>query len=233
MALKIDRKIHIIFSVIGWVIAAILAIIMIKIALWEKDYYATQNSLERSPEISVITKVDVARAPSTQKPSQEDIDSYIAPATNPLRLTIDRLDIKARVYMSQTDSKNTLPVPNNIHDTMWYSGSTRPGQGGVVVISGLSSYGNEEGVFANLEVLENGDTIELETGNHTRYVYKVSELNIVNQHDAYQKLSIAQQKIDDKETLSLITAKSDTNNGSYDSITFIRAKFDHKIKAED
>ncbi len=233
MALKINRKLHLIASIAGWVLLAILAILAIKIKLWENHYYEEQNSKERSPEVSVITKVDVAKAPNTTEVSEKDVDDYIAPDTNPLRLIIDRLDIRARIYMSQTDSKSTLPVPSGIYDTMWYSGSARPGEGGVVVISGLSGYGDKDGVFANLEVLEKGDEIIVETGRHDKYVYKVSELSIVNKNDSYKKLSKTQQKIDDSETLSLITARAENTQKDYDSITFVRAKFDHKIKAED
>ena len=91
-------------------------------------------------------------------------------------------------------------------------------------MSGLSRGETKQGAFANLDSLEKGDKIEIELGNGSKYSYKVSEIRIVDAYDAEHELPSIQRRIDDKETLSLVTAieKSDAET-DYTSIVIVRA----------
>ena len=91
-------------------------------------------------------------------------------------------------------------------------------------MSGLSRGETKAGAFANLDSLEKGDKIEIELGNGSKYTYKVSEIRIVDANDAENELPSIQRRIDDKETLSLVTAieKSDAET-DYTSIVIVRA----------
>ena len=89
--------------------------------------------------------------------------------------------------------------------------------------SGQSGDDENEGVFADLEVLEKGDTIQVVLGNGYEAEYEVAEIYIVNENDLYQRLYLTQQKLDNKPTLALVTANTPSENKSYNSVTFIRA----------
>ena len=54
-------------------------------------------------------------------------------------------------------------------------------------------------------------------------VDQVADLQIIDAEDAENKLSGAQRRIDDKETLSLITVRASEDNSEYESIVMLRA----------
>lgn len=220
MALKINRKLQLIFKIIGWALGIILAICMIKILLWERNYYNTKSAETRARADVVITELAEAVAPSEDEP---DLNSYQTEATKPRYLTIERLNLKTRIKESTVDSE-TLAVPQNIYDTMWAAGSGKPGQDGAILMTGLAHGENKAGAFANLDSLEQGDEIIIETGDSTKYTYVVAEIRIIDAYDAETELPSIQQRIDDKETLSLLTAKEINDDQSdYTSIVIVRA----------
>ncbi len=220
MALKINRKLQITFKVIGWVLGIILAICMIKILLWERNYYNTKSAETRARSDVVITQLAEAIAPSEDEP---DLDSYQVEATKPRYLIIDRLDLKTRIKESTVNSE-TLAVPQNIYDAMWAAGSSKPGQNGVILMTGLARGEHKIGAFANLDSLEVGDEISIETGGGAKYTYVVAEIRIIDAYDAETELPSIQQRIDDKESLSLLTAKEINDDQSdYTSIVIVRA----------
>ena len=220
MALKINRKLQNILRIIGWAVLAVLIVCMAKIFIWERNYYNTKSGEPRSRADVVITQLAEASNPSEDVP---DLSAHQVEATKPRYLSIERLDIKSRVKESTVNSE-VLAVPQNIYDVMWSAGSSKPSQGGVILMSGLSRGETKQGAFANLDSLEKGDKIEIELGNGSKYTYKVSEIRIVDAYDAEHELPSIQRRIDDKETLSLVTAieKSDAET-DYTSIVIVRA----------
>ncbi len=220
MALKINRNLQRILRIIGWILVVILTIFMAKILIWERSYYNNKSVEPRAKSDVVITQLAEATAPSEEKPN---LDEYQVEATKPRYLTIERLDIKARVKESTVNSE-TLAVPQNIYDAMWAAGSGKPGQGGAILMSGLERGETKKGAFANLDSLEKDDKIIIELGNGAKYTYKVTEIRIIDAYDAENELPSIQRRIDDKETLSLLTAKEMSQDGNdYTSIVIIRA----------
>ncbi len=220
MALKINRKLQNVLRIIGWVVLAVLIVCMIKTFVWEHNYYNTKSGETRARADLVITKLAEAENPSEDEP---DLASYQVEATKPRYLSIERLGIKTRVKESTVNSE-VLAVPQNIHDVMWAAGSSRPSQGGVILMSGLSRGETKDGAFANLDSLEKEDKIEIELGNGDKYNYTVSEIRIVDASDAENELPSIQRRIDDKETLSLVTAiKKNNLDNDYSSIVIVRA----------
>ena len=223
MALKINRKLHNILRIAGWVLLIIAVGIMIKILVWESNYYETMDKTTRSAAVNVITSVEKVANYKTEQPSEEEIRDHTAANDEPLFLDIPRLDVHARILVSQADNDGQLPVTENIHDVLWYSGSALPGQNGASIFTGQNGDNEHKGVFANLEVLEKGDEIKVQLGNLVEKKYKVEEIYIVNEADLYQRLYLTQQKLDGKESLSLVTANTPSQNKSYESAVFIRA----------
>ena len=223
MGLKIDRRVNKTLKILGVVALAILLICLLKIIIWEHNYYQNKSSEERNPEQIVITELADAVEPSEERPSDEEIAKYQVTKGVPRYLEIPRLEIKARVKDSSVN-EHILPLPENIYDVSWYSGSSRPGDNRVIMISGISEGATQHGVFANLDSLEKGNEIILERGDGERFTYEVREILIIDKKEAENKLSIAQKRIDDKETLSLITARrADESKEIFNSIVVVRA----------
>lgn len=226
MGLKIDRRAVRITKGIGIGVLVILLIIMAKIVIWENNYYKTKSVQERAPEQAVITSIADANSPDETEISEEKLNSYQVSRTEPRYLEIPRLEIKARVKSSEVN-EHILPNPSNIFDVSWYSGSGRPGENGNILISGISEGQTKHGVFANLDSLEHGDKITLERGDGEKYTYSVQEISIVDRNNAASKLPIAQKRIDDKETLALITTRhANEDSTTYNSIVIVRATRD-------
>ena len=222
MALKINRKVQYILKGIGIVLLLILIVGMIKILVWEHNYYTTKSSEERAAADVAITSMATIFNPSTIKPNDKDFENYQVEADTPRFIDIERLGIHAMVERSVVETAGVLPLPDNIYNAAWYSGSGKPGQNNYIIISGIHSFDKKKGLFANLDSLEQGDKILIETGSAKKYTYEVKEITMISDGDAEQQLPYMQRRIDDQETLSLITAKSN-ESGEYNSFVMLRA----------
>ncbi len=223
MGLKIDRRAAKATKIAGIIVLFAIVACMIKILIWEHSYYQNKSAETRNPQQSVITSIEDAKNPSENEPTQADIDKYQTYTTSPRYLIIKRLNIKARVKDSSIN-ENTLPLPDNIFNVSWYSGSGNPGQGGNILISGVSEGSTKHGVFSNLDSLEEGDEITLVRGDDETFKYSVREIMIIDKADAKDKLPIAQKRIDDKETVALVTVRrADENSDTFNSIVIVRA----------
>lgn len=223
MGLKIDRRARRITKILGLIVLAVLVICMLKILIWEHSYYQNKSAEERNPEQTVITALADVVTPDENQPTQEQYDNYQVSRTAPRYLEIPRLKVKARVQDSNVN-EHILPVPDNIFDVSWYSGSGRPGENGNILISGVAEGLTKHGVFYNLDSLEKGDEIILERGDGERFSYGIEKLAIIDKKDAANQLPSAQKRINDKETLVLFSARrSDENDADFNSIIIIHA----------
>ena len=223
MALKINRNLQRIIKIIGWVLLIVLIACMIRILVWERNYYGTKSSETRAKADVVITGLDAIGDADTKAPTSAEIEAYQVEATKPRHLNIERLGVHARIKESIINSE-LLSTPANIHDVMWYAGSGRPGENSTVLLSGISRFRKVNGAFANLDSLEKGDKIVIETGIGDEYTYEVYEILIIDEEEADAKLPSIQRRIDDKETLSLVTAVAKVaDSGEYNSIAIVRA----------
>lgn len=222
MGLKISKKQNFVFKIIFFSILGILVLILLKILIWENWYYQTKTSSIRNPEQAVITDIADASAPDETKPTSQDYAEYQVAATSPRYIEIPRLEIKARVEKSNVN-ENSMPLPTNIYDACWYSGSSRPGENGTILISGIKRGISQNGAFANLDSLEKGDKITVIRGDDTKINYEVAEIRIIDREKAKEELPNAQKRLDNKETLSLITTNRANIIEPYQSIVLIRA----------
>ncbi len=231
MGLKIDKKLSLVPRILGWVILGILAIFMIKILVWENNYYKTKSEEQRAETVPVLTMVEHVIAPSEKAPSDEDYAEYQTEADMPRYLKIERLGVAAIIRTANIEN-NILPMPDNIHEALWYSGSARPGQGRNIIISGLSTGSSQDGVFKNLDSLEKGDKITVENGNGFVYTYNVAEIRIIQEENMNLELAEAQKQIDNTETLSLITTNTSYGKSDYESVAVIRATLESSTQLE-
>lgn len=103
----------------------------------------------------------------------EEMESHRVPRGLPEAISIDAIDLNARIQKTTVNMDNRIQLPKNIFDVGWYEGSRKPGEKGVVLLNSYVSGANERGAFYYLRALEPGDIIELETGGSKRYKYEV------------------------------------------------------------
>ena len=221
MALKINRKLQLISRILGWAVVIILVGAVIKLLIWEENYYVSKSAEKRNDPTPVLTKINI---PLNIDDTKNDPDQHQVEKDKPRTIRIERLGIYARVTQSKNvESNNMLPISDNIYDAMWYQGSSRLGKGGTIIISGLSNTDKGAGIFSKLDSLENGDKIELDTSSSDeKFIYEVKEIKMIASKNTNELLPTAQQRIDGKETLSLITAQN-IDSDSYSTIVLIKA----------
>ena len=73
MALKINRTTRRVIKGIGIALLIILVAIMLKILVWENNYYKTKTGEERAMADVPITQIISALNPSETEPTAEDI----------------------------------------------------------------------------------------------------------------------------------------------------------------
>lgn len=112
-------------------------------------------------------------APSTDKPSDQDISNYKVTAGLPKYIQIPNLDVKARILPMSVKLNGELKSPGNVYDAGWYNGSSMPGQNGAMLIDGHISSWTTEGVFYGLNTLQQSDEISIISGDDKVYTYKI------------------------------------------------------------
>lgn len=128
---------------------------------------ATQNDASRQTEL-----------PSEQKPTKQDIDTYLVAQPYPRYLRVPSLGIESRIRRLGLDSKGAVGSPNNIFDIGWYDGSVRPGEkDGSSVLVGHVAGPSQQGVFWGLVKIETGAIIEIEKGNGESIRYAVTKID--------------------------------------------------------
>ncbi len=224
MSLKISKTANNIIKIVGWIVVIILIVLMAKILIWERGYYSSKSAERRATAPAVITEIAAAIDPSEIQPGENELNNHQVAADEPRYLDIPRLELQKVIVQGTTVNVHVLQVPDNIYETAWYSGSARPGKGGYIIISGLAS-GNSgaAGAFANLDSLESGDEITLTTGAGEQYHYAVRSTSIIEESNAKEQLIAAQQTIEDKETLVLVTNLKPSNAENYSSVAIVRA----------
>ena len=162
-------------KVILVIVIAVLGFFFIKTAVWEYFYYKEK---EGSPRATVETSeeapepVEVDETEITEKQRAE----YFVPADYPRYLSIEKLGIvNARVIELGLTANGELDTPTSIFDAGWYTQSSKPGAGGVMVIDGHNGGPNVEGIFKHLNTLYTDDIITIERGDGTIFKYKVVE----------------------------------------------------------
>lgn len=148
------------------------------------DTYSTnktvQNNFSNPASAMSIAGVNPATADQTAV-SQEAKQAYTVSSDLPRLITIPSIGVSARVRSVGVNSQGNIDVPKNLNDTAWYDGSAKPGQDGQVFIDGHTSFSNTiDAAFNDLPKMKAGDQIVVETGNGTKYTYRVTATETVN-----------------------------------------------------
>ena len=224
MTLKIRNKKQIITWAIWGIIVLALVIFLIRIAVFEANYYSKKEGSFRA----IIDTVDIAEEPVDEtKPTEEEIRSYVVAPDLPRYLSIDSLNIKnAKVIQVGVKSDKKLGTPNNIYDVGWYNGSKKPGENGTMVFDAHSGGPSEHGIFKNLPEVPINDIIKIERGDGATFYYKVVENKAIplDEADKYMRTAFRSPELG-KSSITLITCSGEWSNvrKTYLSRQFVRA----------
>lgn len=212
MALKINRTITKVTRIVGWGLVIITLVCFAKVYFWEKTYYKEQTVMARAKSQSVITKIPNLAGLRTTALSDAEYKQFQVESKAPKYIKIERTKLDTIVCGKNLSSDGAIQLADSINEAAWYTGTSNPGDGGAIVISGVSSYNGFEGAFRGLDTLEKGDKIKLISGDNNEYDYEVVSISITSNKDANKVLPTAQQRQDGKETLSLISISSGENS---------------------
>lgn len=229
MALKITSKKQLIRIIIWSIIGLLFLVFLLRVSIWEKDYYETQEGSERAvaPKVS-DTPVPEPEIVDETEVTEEQRTEYIVAADMPRYLTIAKLGIyNSRVLVMSKRADGRLATPNNIFDVGWYDGSAKPGQNGTMIIDGHNGGPNIEGVFKHLDQLVIDDVIELTQGDGTVYKYRVVDNVAVKleEADKYMNKEAKTSPISGLNSITLITCIGEWSEQqqTYLSRQFVRA----------
>lgn len=122
---------------------------------------------------------DDAKDGSAEIPNEEPVTApaiqrYSVAPDLPVRISIQKINVKARILPMSVKPNGELKAPYSIFDVGWYNASAKPGaSGGATVLDGHVSGLTQKGIFANLKQLEIGDQINVERGDGQVFTYAV------------------------------------------------------------
>lgn len=232
MALRFNWKKNL-PKIIWGIILLILIICLIKIKVWENNYYAEKEGSVRAVSANnAIAPADTSEDVNEEDVTETDKLAYKVAPNKPRFLSIEKLGIdRARVLEVAINNSGRLQTPASIFDVGWYRSSGKPGEGGVMLIDGHNGGPTKEGVFKHLPELENGDIITIERGDGKFFRYAVVENQEVPlaQADAMMAKMMTTPEAG-KESLSLITC---TGAWSQVQQTYLSRQFLRAVKVDE
>ncbi len=153
-----------------------------------------------------------ASIPSEVKPAAgQSVSSYSVAPDLPKELQIPALNVDARILRLDALKNGDLATPPNIFDSGWYTGSSKPGQAGAMLIDGHVSGPTQNGVFYGLKTLKPGDKIVVVRGDGQRFSYSVVTSKVYDA-DAVDMAAALTPVTAGKNGLNLITCTGKLNS---------------------
>ncbi len=163
--------------------------------------------------------------PNEEKPKDSNyIQNYKVAPLVPRTITIKKIGVYARILQVGTDAEGRMDVPKTAYDTAWYTGSSRPGeQGAMIVDAHVMSIGGLA-VFSNLKKLVAGDTISIVRGDGKEFHYTVT----LTEQVPVDKVNMGKLLVSHDSTkpgLNLITCggRYDAETATFDDRTIVYA----------
>jgi len=149
--------------------------------------------------------------PTEQKPTAAAYGAYSVDPTRPRYVRIAKIGVAARVMPQTTTKSGALKAPGNVNDAGWFTSSSKPGEGGAVLLDGHVAGPTQRGVFYNIKKLVAGDVVEVERGDGTVFRYTVVRSTTTDVADTDMSDALLSAETGN-QGLNLITC-----TGSYDS----------------
>ncbi|MBQ7040542.1 class F sortase [Candidatus Saccharibacteria bacterium] len=201
-------------------------VFFLRVWIWESNYYKEKEGSTRA--VAETVQVPTEQNVDETEVSDAERSDYTVAADAPRFLTIEKLGIyNARILPMGVTADGAMDVPNNIFDVGWYTGSSKPGEGGTMVIDGHNGGPNIHGVFKELPNLTKGDKIKVERGDGRIFNYEVIEnveVPLANAN-AYMETAFTSPE-DGKESVTLISCTGEWSQVQY---TYLSRQFTRAI----
>lgn len=181
------------------------------IMLFSVGVFAVVSSLRTDKtvraQVEQLAKTNDEEGMTDGLPSEDNppnVNSHTVAPDLPRFLSIDKLNVKARVRQLGVGANNVMKAPSNIYDVGWYEGSSKPGQNGTVVMDGHVSGPTKNGVFYGLGSLKPADKINVERGDGEVFEYVVTGSQVYD-NDKVDMSRLMTTSVPGKPALNLIT----------------------------
>lgn len=154
-------------------------------------------------------------APEEAKPSAGAYGGYVVAPDLPRYVRIPKIGVDAMVKKQSVDKNGALQAPGNVHVAGWYDGSSKPGDGGAVLLDGHVAGPTTHGVFYSAKSLVAGDKIEVERGDGKVFTYKVVKSESKKAADVDMAAALL-PVVTGKGGLNLITCTGKVTGWHYD-----------------
>lgn len=165
---------------------------------------------------SPVTSQDSNSAPVSDKPSANEIQSYVVAADLPRYIYIPAIHVdQTRIIHLGVGQDGQIASPSNIYDTGWYRDSVKPGKLGAMFIYGHISSWTANGIFHDLKNLKPGDQVIIERGDGKKFTYEVTRTKTY----PADKVNMAEALAPDKPGtagLNLMTCAGKVKKGTND-----------------
>lgn len=128
---------------------------------------------------------------STDTPDETEPDAsfvWKGAANDPKKIIIPSLGIDNYIQNVGVDQNHEIAVPNNTHLAGWFVDSVRPGDKGLSIIDGHLNGRQRDGVFANLENIQEGAEISVAFGDNSTRQFRVAKVVTVDTDKAAEVL---------------------------------------------
>lgn len=163
---------------------------------------------------------------STDRPDESDFncDDYRVAPDQPLRITIDSINVNGCIQKVGIDQQNRVAAPQNIHMAGWYTGSAKPGESGVSLIDGHVQGRYKPGVFKKLDKLKPGDSIIVTRGDDTTSAFAVMNVRRYPADEAAAHMLAKEPDVDSQLNLITCGGAYDPALNSYEQRTIVTAR---------
>lgn len=132
--------------------------------------------------------------PAEDEVSAAAISSYRVDPGRPRLVEIEKIGVRGRIKPLGLTRSGAMATPANVHDAGWYESSSKPGEGGAVLLAAHVHGITKPGIFYNLKKLEAGDIVKVTRGDGQIFQYKV-----------VSKEQVAADKVDMSKALLPVT----------------------------
>lgn len=190
-----------------------VASFLLMLGVGAKMSLGSKNPAAHTGVLGSKTNGVVSNEPAEQKPTDQDIKTYLVAPSYPRYIRIPVLSLDARVRRLGIDSKGAVAFPTNIYDIGWYDGSVKPGdKDGPSILVGHLMGSTQHGALWGMDKLSTGDSIEIEKGDGTIVAYRITKLHKAEPED--DLTTFLSQEVKGKHDLKIMTA-----NGMYDKVS--------------
>jgi len=228
MSLRINSLVRKIPHIILVVFALLFVGCLVKVTVWERNYYDEKEGSARASVGQGGANASGPEEVDETEVTEEEVRAYTVAPDKPRYLMAAFMgqDTKARIREVGLTPSGAMATLASIFDVGWYRNSSKPGQGGTLLMNAHNGGPTKIGIFKYLDQVQVGDRLTIERGDGATFDYEVYESKILPLAEANSYMSAMQTSpVPGRESLSLIscTGEWSQQQRTYLSRAMVRA----------